>query len=207
MNGIESPALIGVLLEVPEFSGGHSRVTLRSYWGAPNNGRSVRDGCFFPICNYEQVLLDIFAIDRAKRDLIILDEGQRVKNWGRRGRRRQPQPASLPHCQGAQNNVCGWLFRVARNQATNRQRNCHRRFAERLDPNSASMLDETTPERVVLEREKLHRLAEAIAAPTDSERQCVLLRAAGLRYREIGEALNMATSTVGDTVQRLPLHG
>jgi len=74
-------ALIGVLLEVPEFSGGHSRVTLRSYWGAPNNGRSVRDGCFFRICNYEQVLRDIFAIDRAKRDLIILNGGQRTKNW------------------------------------------------------------------------------------------------------------------------------
>jgi DNA-directed RNA polymerase specialized sigma24 family protein len=29
-----------------------------------------------------------------------------------------------------------------------------------------------------------------------------LLRAAGLRYREIGEALGMATSTVGDTVER-----
>jgi DNA-directed RNA polymerase specialized sigma24 family protein len=29
-----------------------------------------------------------------------------------------------------------------------------------------------------------------------------LLRAAGLRYREIGEVLGMATSTVSDTVER-----
>ena len=103
---------------------------------------------------------------------------------------------------GAQNNIRGWLFRVAHNQARNRQGSYHRRFAEPLDPHFAPMVDESTPERMVLEKEKLHRLEKAIAALTDSERECVLLRAAGLRYREIGEALGMATSTVGDTVER-----
>jgi len=37
--------------------------------------------CFFTICNYEQVLRDILAIERVKWDLIVLDEGQRIKNW------------------------------------------------------------------------------------------------------------------------------
>ncbi|NOX53945.1 MAG: DEAD/DEAH box helicase [Planctomycetes bacterium] len=36
---------------------------------------------FFTICNYEQVLRDYLAIERVKWDLIILDEGQRIKNW------------------------------------------------------------------------------------------------------------------------------
>jgi superfamily II DNA or RNA helicase len=36
---------------------------------------------FFTICNYEQVLRDILAIERVQWDLIILDEGQRIKNW------------------------------------------------------------------------------------------------------------------------------
>ena len=36
---------------------------------------------FFTVCNYEQVLRDILAIERARWDLIILDEGQRIKNW------------------------------------------------------------------------------------------------------------------------------
>ncbi len=36
---------------------------------------------FFTICNYEQVLRDLLAIERANWDLIILDEGQRIKNW------------------------------------------------------------------------------------------------------------------------------
>ncbi|MFV1968917.1 MAG: DEAD/DEAH box helicase, partial [Pirellulaceae bacterium] len=37
--------------------------------------------CFFTVCNYEQVLRDILTIERVKWDLIILDEGQRIKNW------------------------------------------------------------------------------------------------------------------------------
>ncbi|MGB5748844.1 MAG: SNF2-related protein, partial [Desulfobacterales bacterium] len=36
---------------------------------------------FFTICNYEQVLRDFLSIERVKWDLIILDEGQRIKNW------------------------------------------------------------------------------------------------------------------------------
>ena len=36
---------------------------------------------FFTICNYEQVLRDINTIETVRWDLIILDEGQRIKNW------------------------------------------------------------------------------------------------------------------------------
>jgi len=36
---------------------------------------------FFTICNYEQVLRDINIIEKINWDLIILDEGQRIKNW------------------------------------------------------------------------------------------------------------------------------
>ncbi len=36
---------------------------------------------FFTICNYEQILRDTPAIERIGWDLIILDEGQRIKNW------------------------------------------------------------------------------------------------------------------------------
>jgi len=36
---------------------------------------------FFTVCNYEQVLRDVLSIERVAWDLIILDEGQRIKNW------------------------------------------------------------------------------------------------------------------------------
>ena len=49
--------------------------------GAAERARQYDNGCFFTICNYEQVLRDILPIERASWDLIILDEGQRIKNW------------------------------------------------------------------------------------------------------------------------------
>jgi hypothetical protein len=48
---------------------------------AAKRAAQYENGCFFTICNYEQVLRDILAIERAKWDLIVLDEGQRIKNW------------------------------------------------------------------------------------------------------------------------------
>jgi SNF2 family DNA or RNA helicase len=35
----------------------------------------------FTVCNYEQVLRDLQAVEEVNWDLIILDEGQRIKNW------------------------------------------------------------------------------------------------------------------------------
>lgn len=72
--------------------------SLKSQWAAEIGrfcGRSVRlvtgrnaernaqyvEGGFFTVCNYEQVLRDYLAIERAQWDLIILDEAQRIKNW------------------------------------------------------------------------------------------------------------------------------
>jgi superfamily II DNA or RNA helicase len=48
---------------------------------ARNRWDQYANECFFTICNYEQVLRDILSVERVKWDLIILDEGQRIKNW------------------------------------------------------------------------------------------------------------------------------
>jgi superfamily II DNA or RNA helicase len=49
--------------------------------GAGERAAQYDGDCFFTICNYEQVLRDIMAIERTTWDFIILDEGQRIKNW------------------------------------------------------------------------------------------------------------------------------
>lgn len=104
---------------------------------------------------------------------------------------------------GSQENIRSWLFRVAHNAARNRQNSYQRRFSTPLDADvEASLIDEATPEQAVLEKEKFRRLRGAVRLLTDAERECLLLRAGGLRYHEIGEILGMATSTVGDTVER-----
>jgi RNA polymerase sigma-70 factor (ECF subfamily) len=94
------------------------------------------------------------------------------------------------------------VFRVAHNAARNRQQSYDRRFGDQLDSDLESIADEATPEQVVLEKEKQRRLARAIQLLTECERECLLLRAGGLRYREIGAVLGIATSTVADTVDR-----
>jgi|SRR5580704_1593966 RNA polymerase sigma-70 factor (ECF subfamily) len=103
---------------------------------------------------------------------------------------------------GSQENIRSWVFRVAHNQARNRQSSYHRRFGESLGEEVESIAHDSTPERAVLEKEKFGQLRKAILLLTQSERECLLLRAGGFRYREIGEILGMATSTVGETVER-----
>ena len=46
-------------------------------------GRAAQYGGdqFFTVCNYEQVLRDLAAIEAQSWDLIVLDEAQRIKNW------------------------------------------------------------------------------------------------------------------------------
>jgi RNA polymerase sigma-70 factor (ECF subfamily) len=101
-----------------------------------------------------------------------------------------------------QENIRSWVFRVAHNQARNRQSSYHRRFGEPLVVEIDVALDQATPEQVVLEKEKFRQLGKAIRQLTESERECLLLRAEGLRYREIGDVLGISTSTVGETVSR-----
>ena len=64
--------------EILRFSGRGCQIVLGS---AGQRAGQYENDCFFTICNYEQVLRDTLAIERAKWDLIVLDEGQRIKNW------------------------------------------------------------------------------------------------------------------------------
>jgi hypothetical protein len=65
-------------LEMMRFSDRNHQIVLGS---AKERAAQYENSCFFTICNYEQVLRDLLSIERAKWDLIILDEGQRIKNW------------------------------------------------------------------------------------------------------------------------------
>ena len=64
--------------EILRFSQRDCQIVLGS---AEQRAAQYENDGFFTLCNYEQVLRDILAIERAKWDLIVLDEGQRIKNW------------------------------------------------------------------------------------------------------------------------------
>lgn len=64
--------------EVRRFSDHDCRQVL----GASSERREqYSSSAFFTVCNYEQVMRDLPLIEQVNWDLIILDEGQRIKNW------------------------------------------------------------------------------------------------------------------------------
>ncbi|RZB32415.1 MAG: hypothetical protein SRB2_04420 [Desulfobacteraceae bacterium Eth-SRB2] len=65
-------------LEIKRFSNRSCQLVIGS---AKERADQYDSSCFFTICNYEQVLRDVLSIEKVKWDLIILDEGQRIKNW------------------------------------------------------------------------------------------------------------------------------
>src|SRR5215510_13661938 len=99
-----------------------------------------------------------------------------------------------------------WAFRVAHNLAFDeRQRHQRLVWLDELtwDEICASLPDPAlNPEQRALQRERLRRLHQALQWLSSQERQCLLLRAEGLRYREIGEILGVGTSTVGEFFHR-----
>lgn len=64
--------------EIKRFTDRDCQIVLGS---APDRADQYNSKTFFTICNYEQVLRDILTIEKVNWDLIILDEGQRIKNW------------------------------------------------------------------------------------------------------------------------------
>src|SRR6202021_1949241 len=82
---------------------------------------------------------------------------------------------------GSQENIRGWLFRVAHNQARNRQNRYDRNFSAASDAEIGAISHNATPERAVLEKEKFQRLGKAIRLLSAPEREGLFLRARGWR--------------------------
>ena len=106
---------------------------------------------------------------------------------------------------GDRTNLRGWLFRVAHNMAL-KQRARERRWARaaalipiiwfHMDPSANA-------EEQIMETERQTRLQAVVMALPARDRQCVLLRAEGLRYREIASALGVSLGTVANCLARV----
>src|SRR5271165_3770056 len=92
---------------------------------------------------------------------------------------------------GSHANIRSWLFRVAHNRARNHQASYGNRMGEPLDPAFDAASTDATPEQAVLAKEKVRRLASAVRSLAEQERECLMLRAEGLTYRETGEVLGI----------------
>ena len=106
-------------------------------------------------------------------------------------------------------NPRAWIFTVANNLAVDASRN--ESHIKDLDEATWKEIEESRsglqadPEKLMLQRERLDRLHIAVLNLTPLQRECLHLRAEGLRYREIAGLLELSPSTVMDAVRRATL--
>ena len=103
-------------------------------------------------------------------------------------------------------NVRAWVFAVARNCVRDTRKSARYRSTVVLDETLKSQsffVDPAgNPEHSALREERSLRLGEAVGKLPERERECILLRSSGLRYREIAEILGIETNRVGALLQR-----
>lgn len=91
----------------------------------------------------------------------------------------------------------GWVFRVGHNLALKRLTRRGHETAE-FDLVDGGM----TPEEQADWKARQARMQNVVAALPERDRYCLLLRAEGLRYREIAEALEMSLGAVAASLAR-----
>jgi RNA polymerase sigma-70 factor (ECF subfamily) len=96
----------------------------------------------------------------------------------------------------------GWIFRVAHNLGL-KSRVRQEREAP-FDPQIEARIEslEPNPEREALDRERDLRFHRAMEGLSEQQRRCLTLRLEGLRYPEIGSALGISASAVGEFLRR-----
>jgi len=105
---------------------------------------------------------------------------------------------------GDRTNLRAWLYRVAHNLARNAQMAFHSIRTDSLDLGAArdACAPTPSPEQELLEQERMVRLRRGMRELSTAQKECLVLRAEGLKYREIAQVLNLSVSTVGENVQR-----
>src|ERR1700722_4288750 len=101
-------------------------------------------------------------------------------------------------------NLRGWLFRAGHNLALKRRYRSRREFEARADGDAGALAIDPgpSPEAQVVNSQTQQRLLAVVEALPDQCRQCLFLRAEGLRYREIAGILDMSLGAVSISLAR-----
>jgi RNA polymerase sigma-70 factor (ECF subfamily) len=103
---------------------------------------------------------------------------------------------------GDLSNLHGWVFQVARNYLRDERKSARRQRSVPVEEALGRQGSRDDPEQSALGEERTRHLRAAIEKLPQQQRECMLLRSSGLRYREIAEVLGINTSSVGPLVQR-----
>ena len=112
--------------------------------------------------------------------------------------------SSLPKYRAGRGPFAGWLFRIAHNAAVD----THRRRKPSLNwdelPQSIAESDASSPEDIVLRRERLDRLRVLVSRLDSNKRELLALRfAAGLSSREIAAVVGKGEGAVKKQLFRI----
>ena len=99
-----------------------------------------------------------------------------------------------------------WVFRVAHNLSVDLHRS-ERRWSRGNETGRYTVVREPvdpapSAEEMILLIERLAHFRAALAQLTPKQRECLLLRSKGLRYRDIAVALGVSVQRVGELMQR-----
>jgi RNA polymerase sigma-70 factor, ECF subfamily len=104
------------------------------------------------------------------------------------------------------NDVRAWVFRVARNLCIDSRREEQRYWTGGEDGGELVELSQShsspDPEQQVLQRERIRLIEEAVLRLPPMQRECMHLKAQGLRYHEIAVALDISMTAAVDCVRR-----
>ena len=105
---------------------------------------------------------------------------------------------------GDQSNLRAWLYRVAHNLARNHQTSFRAAKTDLFADVSLATDLRISPsaEDNLLVKERSAALLSAVRLLSPTQRDCLALRAQGLKYREIAETLDLSISAVAENVQR-----
>jgi RNA polymerase sigma-70 factor (ECF subfamily) len=99
-------------------------------------------------------------------------------------------------------NPRAWIFRVAHNLGLKIRTRQHSEEPFNPAVGSRATTQAATPETELLETERMTRFHAAVEGLSEQQRRCLFLRMEGLRYPEIGGALGISASTVGEFLRR-----
>jgi RNA polymerase sigma-70 factor (ECF subfamily) len=104
----------------------------------------------------------------------------------------------------SQENIRGWLFRVAHNLALKRRYRTLQDIEVQVEAGAGEFAIDPAPnpEDQMVNNQTRQRLLAVVDALPELDRRCLFLRAEGLRYREIAEILNMSLGAVSISLAR-----
>ena len=103
-------------------------------------------------------------------------------------------------------NLAGWIFTVAHNMALKR-RSSERRRSRYFQPQTDLAADSfesplQDPEAQLSSRQECARVSRIVRALPEQDRNCLALRAEGLRYRDIARILGVSLGSVAGSLSR-----